>query len=145
MVNDRVTSIDPCRKLGVVVPKLKGDLGPLERAVMEVVWDQDDEVSVRDVVESKVGRGHAYTTVMTVLDRLWRKGYLARRKDGRAYRYRAKRSREQHVEALVKQVLVTQGDRQSAILGFVRSANESDLAEIRKAMRQVERERKTHR
>ena len=125
------------------MPKLKGDLGPLERSVMEIVWDQDgEEVSVRDVLDSKVGRGHAYTTVMTVLDRLWHKGYLARRKEGRAYVYRAKRSREEHVERLVAQVLAGSGDRRSAILGFVRNADEADLAEIRKAIRQVERERK---
>jgi len=125
------------------VPKLKGDLGPLERAVMEVVWERDaEEVTVRDVLDTPVGRGHAYTTLMTVMDRLWRKGYVARRRVGRAYVYRAKRSREQHVERLVGQVLAGAGDRQSALLGFVRSVDEEELGELRKAIRQVERERR---
>lgn len=125
------------------MPKLKGDLGPLERAVMEVVWGRgDEEVTVRDVLDALVGRRHAYTTVMTVLDRLWRKGYVARRRVGRAYAYRPKRSREQHVEGLVGQVLAGASDRQSVLLGFVRSVGEEDLAELRKAIRKVERERR---
>lgn len=60
-------------------------LGPLEIQVMEVVW-ASDECSVRDVVE-KLTSKLAYTTVMTTLDRLYKKGLLDRRKSERAFLY----------------------------------------------------------
>jgi predicted transcriptional regulator len=128
------------------MPKLAGDLGPLERAIMEQIWDRPgDEVSVRDVLETAAGRHNAYTTFMTVLERLWRKGFLSRRQVGRAYVYRARITREAHIEHLVTQVLAGTPDRRSAILGFVRSVDEDDLDELRKAIRRVERERRSDR
>lgn len=60
-------------------------LGKLEREVMEVAWSRG-EVSVRDV-NSAFAEGTAYTTLMTTLDRLHKKGLLNRRKDGRAFIY----------------------------------------------------------
>ncbi len=128
------------------MPKLAGDLGPLERAVMEQIWDRPhDEVSVRDVLETTAGRRHAYTTIMTVLERLWRKELLSRRRVGRAYLYQARITREAHIEHLVTQVLAHASDRRSAILGFVRGVDEHDLVELRNAIRRVERERRSDR
>lgn len=60
-------------------------LGPLEIQVMEVVWGSG-ESSVRDVVE-KLDNKLAYTTVMTTLDRLFKKGLLDRHKAERAFLY----------------------------------------------------------
>jgi predicted transcriptional regulator len=126
------------------VAKLKGELGSLERGIMDVIWDDPGvEVSVRDILGSAAGRGLAYTTVMTVLDRLWRKGYLARRRDGRAYLYTAARTREDHVESLVAQVLAGVGDRKSALLGLVRGVDDEDIESLRSAIRQVRKERRT--
>lgn len=128
------------------MPKLKGDLGPLERAIMQEIWTRPDaDAAVRDVLDWPAGKGLAYTTVMTVLDRLWRKGYLARRRNGRAYLYSAKRTREEHVEGLVAEVLAGAGDRQSALLSFVRSVDDDEFDSLRKAIRQVQRERRTER
>lgn len=129
---------------GSDVPKIKGDLGSLERAIMESLWDRgDDEVTVRDVLGSPAGRSSAYTTVMTVLERLSRKGFLSRRMVGRAYVYRVRRTREQHVGDLVRRVLAGSKDRRAVFLGFARSVNPNDLEELRKVIRQVERERRT--
>ena len=128
------------------MPKIKGDLGPLERAIMESLWDRGEvELTVRDVLESPVGRKSAYTTVMTVLDRLWRKGFLARRKVGRAYAYRVRRTRDQHVGDMVAVILAGSRDRRTALLGFARSVDQQDLEELRKVIRQVERERRSSR
>lgn len=128
------------------MPKIKGDLGPLERTIMEFLWDRGDaELTVRDVFESPAGRKSAYTTVMTVLDRLWRKGFVARRKVGRAYAYRVRRTRDQHVGDLVAWVLAGSADRRTALLGFARSVDQQDLEELRRVIRQVERERRTDR
>jgi predicted transcriptional regulator len=60
-------------------------LGPLEAQVMEVLWT-GGEGSVRDVIE-QLDRKLAYTTVMTTLDRLFKKGLLDRQKSERAFLY----------------------------------------------------------
>ena len=60
-------------------------LGPLEVTVMEILWTHGEN-NVRDVVD-RLGRPLAYTTVMTTLDRLYKKGLLARRKSERAFIY----------------------------------------------------------
>ena len=60
-------------------------LGPLEIAVMENLWARG-ESNVREVAD-RLGRPLAYTTVMTTLDRLYKKGLLARRKSDRAFLY----------------------------------------------------------
>ncbi len=78
-------------------------LGTLERNTLEEVWRQK-EVSVRDVVRSFDDR-FAYTTVMTTLDRLYKKGYLERKKVERAYVYSAVMSNEQLQTGIVNDVL----------------------------------------
>jgi predicted transcriptional regulator len=67
--------------------------GSLERRVMDIVWDRG-ESSVRDV-HAALGDSLAYTTVMTTLDRLFRKSVLGRRKLGRAFLYAAAAPREE--------------------------------------------------
>lgn len=65
------------------------ELGPLEREVMELLWQRPEEaaeVSVRDIFLI-FDKRLAYTTIMTTLDRLYRIGLLERRKDGRAFFY----------------------------------------------------------
>ena len=67
-------------------------LGPLELQVMEVLWD-GGECCVRDVVE-RLDRKLAYTTVMTTLDRLFKKGLLDRQKSERAFLYTTRLSHQ---------------------------------------------------
>lgn len=66
---------------------LQSALGRLERAVMETVW-QGGDFLVRDV-QTRLPRVVAYTTVMTTLDRLFKKGLVNRRREGRAFVYTA--------------------------------------------------------
>jgi predicted transcriptional regulator len=68
-------------------------LGRLESEVMEIVWNRG-ESSVHDVAQL-LERPLAYTTVMTTLDRLYKKGLLDRRKLDRAFSYSARLSRGQ--------------------------------------------------
>jgi predicted transcriptional regulator len=72
---------------------LENSLGALEREVLAIVWDRD-EISVRDACE-RLGSSVAYTTVMTTMDRLYKKGLLSRRKAGRAFIYRATATRNE--------------------------------------------------
>jgi len=69
----------------------KADLGPLEIEVMNILWTRG-ESNVRDVADQLV-RPLAYTTVMTTLDRLFKKGFLERRKSERAFLYSQRWSR----------------------------------------------------
>jgi predicted transcriptional regulator len=62
--------------------------GDLEAAVLRAVWAAGEPVSPGQVRQA-VGEGYAYTTVLTVLTRLFDKGLLARERAGRSYRYRA--------------------------------------------------------
>jgi predicted transcriptional regulator len=68
-------------------------LGPLEFTVMEILWTRG-EANVRDVID-QLGRPLAYTTVMTTLDRLYKKGLLARHKSERAFVYTAALTRQE--------------------------------------------------
>jgi predicted transcriptional regulator len=73
-------------------------LGPLEQRMLEALWARGD-ATVRDLVDSGCG-DLAYTTVMTTLDRLFKKGLLTRLEEGRAFRYTPRFSREEmHREA----------------------------------------------
>jgi predicted transcriptional regulator len=69
------------------------ELGSLEFELMEIVWSRGDS-NVRDVV-GKVEKPLAYTTVMTTLDRLYKKGLLNREKVERAYVYSPRMSRKE--------------------------------------------------
>jgi predicted transcriptional regulator len=78
-------------------------LGALEREMMEIVWTAD-EITVRDACV-RLSSPVAYTTAMTTLDRLYKKGLLSRRKLGRAFHYKAVATREE-VEGAVATELV---------------------------------------
>ncbi|RAV04885.1 BlaI/MecI/CopY family transcriptional regulator, partial [Mycolicibacterium sp. GF69] len=82
--------------------------GELEAVIMERVWDYgpDASMTVREIFEQLAAeRQIAYTTVMSTMDNLHTKGWLARERDGRAYRYWATLSREQHTARLMRDAL----------------------------------------
>src|SRR5262249_56378946 len=80
-------------------------LGPVESQIMEFVW-RSGEVSVRDVHLSFNGT-LAYTTLMTTLDRLHKKGLLARRKDGRAFFYTPQLSPQEFERGIARSLIDT--------------------------------------
>ena len=115
-------------------------LGQLEAAVMERLWAWDRPVSVRDVLEDiQRDRTIAYTTVMTVLDNLHRKGMVIREKVGRAYVYRSTRSRERHTAELMEQALSGTSDRGAALMHFVRTMSSDEVNDLKKALEAVDR------
>ena len=117
-------------------------LGDLERLVMEQLWAADGALTVREVHERLAAtRELAYTTVMTVMERLSRKGHIAQRKDGRAYLYRPRASRSEMVAELLNDTLddFSTHDRQSALVAFVEDASATDLAALREALARLER------
>lgn len=116
-------------------------LGQLEATVMERLWASESSVAVRDVLEDlQKGRAIAYTTVMTVLDNLHRKGMVTREKAGRAYRYRPAYTREEHTAALMEQVLAGSGDRGAALMYFVEQMPPDEIRRLRQALEGFEPE-----
>jgi len=116
-------------------------LGTLEAVVMERLWTADGPVSVRSVLEQLTEeREIAYTTVMTVLDNLHSKGFASRAKDGRAYRYCAAVSREEHTAGMLDDVLAGSPDRSAALMHFVERLSDEDLDGLRSALDAMEDE-----
>lgn len=116
-----------------------GRLGELERAVLEVLWDRGEPCLVRDVVRALAPRDLAYTTVMTVLDRLEKKDVVRRRRDGRAWRYEATSTREGYVAQLMLDALDLTGDRPAALAHFAMSVSEPEVEVLSQAMKHAAR------
>jgi predicted transcriptional regulator len=94
------------------------DLGHLESKVMEILWTLG-ESSVRDVTD-KLARPLAYTTVMTTLDRLFKKGMLERRKEDRAFFYLPRLSKNEweikRADTLISCLVETAGSQDAGLL-----------------------------
>lgn len=93
-------------------------LGELEADIMAALWDDAQLTSVRDVLGA-LERPVAYTTVMTVMDNLHRKGLLIRERVGKAFHYRPVWSREEYTARLMRDVLGTAGDHEAVFTHFL--------------------------
>ncbi len=114
---------------------------------METLWDAPAEgedagwMTVRAVHGVLVARRDiAYTTVMTVLDRLTRKDLVVRERDGRAYRYRPADNRGAMTAEAMRGALdqVTSSDRAAALVAFVGEASLADREALREALARLE-------
>jgi len=104
-------------------------LGDLEAQVMRRIWARGKPATVRDIVgDLRRDRPIAYTTVMTVMDNLRKKGWLRREPDGRAYRYEPLISGEEYSAGLMRQALEASADRPAVLMHFIGelSAEEAD-------------------
>ena len=95
-------------------------LGDLEAQVMRLIWVRGKPATVRDIVgDLRRERPIAYTTVMTVMDNLRKKGWLRREPDGRAYRYEPLISGEEYSAGLMRQALEASNDRPAVLMHFI--------------------------
>lgn len=117
-------------------------LGELESAVMDALWEAEEPVKVRDVLDRlTTGRTLAYTTVMTVLDNLHRKGWANREMLGKAYRYQPAMSREEAAARALRGILRESGDPAATLMHFARSASDEESASMRTGLRRKSRRR----
>jgi predicted transcriptional regulator len=94
-------------------------LGELENEVMTRLWQWNRLVTVREVLEDlQREREIAYTTVMTVMDKLFQKGWLRREQEGRAYRYAPVSTREAYTAALMNDAWETSDNPAAALVHF---------------------------
>lgn len=129
---------------------LQAAFGPLELEVLESLWQRDEATSVRDLQRSFDDT--AYTTLMTTLDRLYKKGVLDRHKRGRAYVYTPRFSRGELQSLLARDtfeaLLGAEGARASLrplISCFVDAVSERDTAlldDLEKLVREKRRARR---
>ena len=111
------------------------NMGALEAAVMDILWAAPEPATVREILERlQQQRPLAYTTVMTVMDNLHRKGQLSREMSGRAWLYRPVRTRAEHAAALLQDVLAESGDRQEVLMHFVADLDSDSVAQLRSAV-----------
>ncbi|GAA0735819.1 hypothetical protein GCM10010199_56510 [Dactylosporangium roseum] len=109
---------------------------------MAELWDADGPLTVRQVHERlNRHRDIAYTTVMTVLDRLAKKGVVAQQKADRAYRYTATQTREEMTAALMLDALSATPDgpaRDAALAHFVGRVGPAGAAALAAALKAAE-------
>lgn len=114
------------------------EFGELESAIMDVMWVADRPCAVREVRERmNYARPVAYTTVMTVMDILHRKGVLRRDKNGRAWRYWPSEAREEHDARLMAEVLRSGGNRVITMRRFIERVSDEEMESLRMAVRDV--------
>lgn len=113
--------------------------GELEAAIMDRLWARGTPATVREVLEDLHERQLAYNTVLTVVDNLFKKGWLRREPDGRAYRYAATLSREDYSARLMRDALDDAGDPAEALTRFVGRMTTQEAAALRAALRAHER------
>jgi predicted transcriptional regulator len=111
-------------------------LGELENDIMTRVWQWNRPVTVREVLlDLQAERDIAYTTVMTVLDKLFRKGWLRRDQVGRAYRYEPVSSREAYTAALMNDAWGTSDNPAAALVHFFGLMSPEQREALRDALR----------
>src|SRR3954464_8930127 len=98
---------------------------------MDVLWNAGRPLLVRDVVDSiRPERALAYTTIMTVLDNLHRKGWVDRARDGRAWRYDPRLDRQAYTALLMREALAVSDDRVGVLARFVEEMDPEDAAAL---------------
>ena len=121
--------------------KLTG-LGELERAVMDHLWDADKPQTVRQVHDALAARRElAYTTVMTVLQRLARKALVVQIRADRAHQYTPAHGRDELVAGLMVDALdqaADSVDRQAALMHFVGRVGADEADALRRALADLE-------
>ncbi|GAB2447972.1 BlaI/MecI/CopY family transcriptional regulator [Nocardioides hungaricus] len=111
-------------------------LGDLEAVVMGHLWSAETPLTVREVLQ-RIEREPplAYTTVLTVVDNLYRKGFLVREREGRAFRYRPTKDRADHAAELMHELLSDSGDASATLLRFLDHMDPGQVARLRRVLR----------
>lgn len=113
-------------------------LGDLEAQVMRRIWARGRSATVRDIVgDLQRERPIAYTTVMTVMDNLRKKGWLRRRADGRAYRYEPLVTGEEYGADMMRQALAASSDRAAVLMRFVGELSAEEAGALEEAYRRL--------
>jgi predicted transcriptional regulator len=110
--------------------------GELEAAVMQRLWAADDGATVREVYEElRRDREIAYTTVMSTIHNLHRKGRLTREREGKAHRYRPTATRAEYSAAVMGEALRSGGDSEAILSHFVGQMSDDESRRLHALLR----------
>jgi predicted transcriptional regulator len=118
-------------------PTQRRPMGSLETEVMEVLWSTDRACTPAQVRDA-MGTDLAYTTVMTILTRLWHKGLATREKRGRAFAYRAASSEADLLARRMREQLARSTDRVSTMLRFVEGLDPGEADQLRALLEEAD-------
>ena len=119
------------------------EFGQLEMAIMDVMWAAESPCMVREVRERlRYDRPVAYTTVMTVMNILHRKGVLQRDKLGRAWQYWPVEAREDHDARLMTEFLRSGGDEDVTMRRFIERVNDEEMESLCSALADARSQRR---
>ena len=119
-------------------------LGDLEVQVMRRIWARGEPVTVRDVLgDLETERPIAYTTVMTVMGNLRKKGWLRRHAEGRAYRYEPLVSAEEYSAGLIRQALAASTDRPAVLMHFIEELSAEEAGALEEAYQRLTGQRRS--
>ncbi|MDQ2789062.1 MAG: BlaI/MecI/CopY family transcriptional regulator [Actinomycetota bacterium] len=111
--------------------------GELEAVVMDRVWSREGTIPVREVFEDlRQHREIAYTTVMSTMDNLHRKGWLARQRSGKAFLYWPTLSREQYSARLMREALTGGGNPDLVLTHFLEQISDEESVRLHDVVRQ---------
>lgn len=108
-------------------------MGALEAEVLAHLWASVDGQRPGDVLDA-LGPGLAYTTVMTILTRLWKKGLVDRERVGRAFVYRPRLSEADFTASRMRTHFERSGDREAVLSRFVGSLSRSEERMLRRIL-----------
>lgn len=112
--------------------------GELEAVVMDQLWRRSGKTTVRDVFEDlRRRREIAYTTVMSTMDTLHRKGWLDREKHGKAFHYWPTLSREEYSARLMREALDGSENPDVVLSRFLEQMTEQEASSLRSLMRRL--------
>lgn len=112
--------------------------GELEAVVMDRLWARTDPTPVREVFEElRDQREIAYTTVMSTMDNLHRKGWLARKRRGKAFLYWPVLSREEYSARLMREALNGGGKSDLVLTHFLAQMTDQESATLRTALQRL--------
>ena len=112
--------------------------GDLEAVVMDRMWDRNGETTVREVLEDlQSQREIAYTTVMSTMDNLHRKGWLSRKRQGKAFLYWPSLTREEYSARLMRDALDGGGNPSLVLNHFLEQMSDEESATLRIALQRL--------
>lgn len=105
---------------------------------MDRIWKRGEVVTVRDIFDDLAhDRQIAYTTVMSTMDNLYRKGWLQRERVGKAFRYWSTMTREEHSARLMRDAFDAGGDSDLVLTFFLKQLEEDESTRVRDVLRRI--------
>lgn len=112
-------------------------MGSLESEVLQTLWDAGEALTPGEV-RTRLGDDLAYTTVMTILGRMWKKGVVERSQAGRAYAYRAASNEADYVAERMRVELDKTTHRDAVLSRFVERLDPADTEALTALLRRLD-------